>query len=56
MIYAHRGARLRAAENTIEAFALALEISADALETDAHMTRDSPRRPLPTRRASTARA
>lgn len=40
MIYAHRGASFELPENTIEAFALALEIGAGALETDAHMTRD----------------
>lgn len=40
MIYAHRGASFELPENTIEAFALALEIGADAIETDAHMTRD----------------
>jgi glycerophosphoryl diester phosphodiesterase len=40
IIYAHRGANLERPENTLEAFALALELGADAIETDAHMTRD----------------
>lgn len=40
IIYAHRGASLELPENTLEAFALALELGADAIETDAHMTRD----------------
>jgi glycerophosphoryl diester phosphodiesterase len=39
-LYAHRGASLELPENTIEAFQLALELGADAIETDAHMTRD----------------
>lgn len=40
MIYAHRGASFELPENTLESFALALSIGANALETDAHMTRD----------------
>ncbi|HSO33672.1 MAG TPA: glycerophosphodiester phosphodiesterase family protein, partial [Labilithrix sp.] len=40
MLYAHRGASRELPENTLEAFRLALELGADALETDAHMTRD----------------
>ena len=40
MIYAHRGASFELPENTLEAFALALELGASAIETDAHMTRD----------------
>lgn len=40
IIYAHRGASFELPENTLEAFALALELGADAIETDAHMTRD----------------
>jgi glycerophosphoryl diester phosphodiesterase len=40
IVYAHRGASLEEPENTLEAFARALELGADALETDAHMTRD----------------
>jgi len=39
-LYAHRGASLELPENTLEAFRLALELGADALETDAHLTRD----------------
>ena len=39
-LYAHRGASFELPENTLEAFALALELGADAIETDAHMTRD----------------
>jgi glycerophosphoryl diester phosphodiesterase len=40
LIYAHRGASFEEPENTVEAFRLALALGADALETDAHMTRD----------------
>jgi glycerophosphoryl diester phosphodiesterase len=40
LLYAHRGASLELPENTLESFRLALELGADALETDAHMTRD----------------
>lgn len=40
LLYAHRGARLEQPENSLEAFALALELGADALEIDVHMTRD----------------
>jgi glycerophosphoryl diester phosphodiesterase len=40
IVYAHRGASFELPENTLEAFGLALELGADALETDAHMTRD----------------
>jgi glycerophosphoryl diester phosphodiesterase len=40
IVYAHRGAAYELPENTLEAFALALELGADAIETDAHMTRD----------------
>lgn len=39
-IYAHRGASAELPENTLEAFARALEVGATAIETDAHMTRD----------------
>ena len=39
-MYAHRGASLERAENTLEAFELAVELGADAIETDAHVTRD----------------
>jgi glycerophosphoryl diester phosphodiesterase len=40
LVYAHRGASFELPENTIESFALALSLGVDALETDAHMTRD----------------
>ncbi|HVJ94577.1 MAG TPA: glycerophosphodiester phosphodiesterase family protein [Labilithrix sp.] len=40
LIYAHRGASVELPENTLEAFALAFELGAGAIETDAHMTRD----------------
>jgi glycerophosphoryl diester phosphodiesterase len=40
ILYAHRGASLELPENTLEAFGLALDLGAGALETDAHMTRD----------------
>lgn len=38
--FAHRGARARARENTIEAFRLALELGATGLESDVWPTRD----------------
>ena len=37
---AHRGASLDAPENTLEAFALAVDQGADMIETDLHMTED----------------
>lgn len=40
IVYAHRGASFELPENTLEAFELALALGADAIETDAHMTRD----------------
>jgi len=40
MIYAHRGANRELPENTMESFARALELGADALEIDVHMSRD----------------
>lgn len=40
IVYAHRGASFELPENTLEAFGAALELGADALETDAHLTRD----------------
>lgn len=40
MIYAHRGASFELPDNTLESFELALSLGADAIETDAHMTRD----------------
>lgn len=39
-VYAHRGASFELPENTLEAFGLALDLGANAIETDAHMTRD----------------
>jgi len=38
--FAHRGARAHAPENTLEAFALALRLGANGLETDAWVTTD----------------
>lgn len=40
VVLAHRGAARELPENTLEAFARALEIGADGIETDAHLTRD----------------
>lgn len=40
VLYAHRGASYELPENTIEAFRLAVDLGAGAIETDAHMTRD----------------
>jgi glycerophosphoryl diester phosphodiesterase len=40
ILFAHRGARAHARENTLEAFALAGRLGADGIETDAWMTRD----------------
>lgn len=39
-IYAHRGASAELPENTLAAFARAMELGCDALETDVHLTRD----------------
>jgi glycerophosphoryl diester phosphodiesterase len=39
-LYAHRGAAVELPENTLPSFRLALDLGADALETDAHLTRD----------------
>jgi glycerophosphoryl diester phosphodiesterase len=39
-LYAHRGASAERPENTMAAFARAVEIGVDALETDVHLTRD----------------
>lgn len=39
-LYAHRGASLERPENTLEAFARAVEIGVDGLELDVHVTRD----------------
>ncbi len=38
--FAHRGARAEAPENTLEAFALAVELGATGIETDAWLTAD----------------
>lgn len=40
LAFAHRGARAHARENTLEAFALALRLGANGLETDAWLTAD----------------
>lgn len=40
-IWAHRGSRLRAPENTIPAYEIALESGADGIELDVHLTSDS---------------
>jgi glycerophosphoryl diester phosphodiesterase len=40
LLYAHRGATAELPENTMPAFRRALEIGVDALEMDAHLTRD----------------
>lgn len=40
ILFAHRGARAHARENTIEAFELAVRLGATGLETDAWLTRD----------------
>jgi glycerophosphoryl diester phosphodiesterase len=40
ILYAHRGAPLELPENSLPSFARALELGADALEIDVHMTRD----------------
>ena len=39
-LYAHRGAGKELPENTLPAFARAIEVGANALETDVHMTQD----------------
>jgi len=39
-IFAHRGARCMAPENTLPAFAAALEMGADGIELDVHLTAD----------------
>jgi glycerophosphoryl diester phosphodiesterase len=39
-LYAHRGAAVELPENTLPSFRRALELGADAIETDAHLTRD----------------
>jgi glycerophosphoryl diester phosphodiesterase len=40
IVVAHRGASGQAPENTMEAFRLAVELGADALETDVHLSAD----------------
>jgi len=40
LIYAHRGASAYAPENTLEAFRLAMEMGADGIELDVHLTKD----------------
>lgn len=40
LLFAHRGARAHAPENTLEAFELAIRLGATGLETDVWMTRD----------------
>jgi glycerophosphoryl diester phosphodiesterase len=40
LVYAHRGAAAEQPENTLPSFRRALELGADALETDVHLTRD----------------
>lgn len=39
-VWAHRGARAQAAENTLAAFSLALRLGADGVELDVHRTAD----------------
>jgi len=39
-LYAHRGAAAELPENTLPSFRRALDLGADAIETDAHLTRD----------------
>lgn len=40
LIFAHRGARLEAPENTLPAFARAIALGADGIELDVHLTSD----------------
>ena len=40
IVVAHRGASTRAPENTMEAFRLGVEVGADAIELDVHLTAD----------------
>ena len=40
IIYAHRGASGHAPENTLEAFALAMEMGTDGFELDVHLSSD----------------
>lgn len=41
LVYAHRGASAEFPENTMEAFARAVELAVDVIETDAHVTRNA---------------
>lgn len=40
-VWAHRGASAFAPENTMEAFKLAVEMNADGIETDVHLSKDN---------------
>lgn len=40
LVYAHRGASAEVTENTLEAFERAVQLGADVMETDVHLTRD----------------
>ncbi len=40
LVYGHRGAPREAPENTLASFRLAVDLGVDAIETDAHLTRD----------------
>jgi glycerophosphoryl diester phosphodiesterase len=40
LIYAHRGASAYAPENTLEAFRMAMEMGADGVELDVHLSKD----------------
>lgn len=40
IVYGHRGAPAELPENTLEGFSRALEVGADAIETDVHLTSD----------------
>lgn len=40
IVFGHRGASIEQPENTLESFAVALELGVDVLETDVHLTSD----------------
>ena len=40
LIYGHRGASAYAPENTMEAFRMALDMGADGVELDVHLSKD----------------
>ena len=40
LVAGHRGVRVGAPENTMEAFLIAAKAGADMIETDTHMTKD----------------